>query len=342
MHRDVEVVRDVTSREVAVDVPQTPVTLGFAGDVTLNAGLAGRRPFRDVRPWFQGVSSAWVNLETAVAERDVGAAADKEFVFRSPPESVALLREAGIEGVSLANNHALDVGVAGLTRTMALLDAGGIRYAGAGLDRASAYRATRLVVDGRAVSVLGFYRMNCEYPWMALRDRAGIASAWPDREGDTVDAVRAARDAGDLVVVMVHWGNERVPCPERWQRELARRWVRAGASIVVGSHAHVLQGVERVGSAWVLYSTGNFAFSMARGETARTAFFEAHFEGGASTLRVRPATIVDGVPSPASAYDARMILRLLSRRSRALRFDDDGVARESTAPGECPWPSLGG
>ncbi|MFO0650976.1 MAG: CapA family protein [Polyangiales bacterium] len=334
---DVVVARDATAVR---DAPLAPITLGFAGDVTLDEALSARRPLRDVEPWFQGVSSAWVNLESPVAERGVGVAAVKDFVFLAPPEAVGILREAGVDGVSLANNHALDHGVDGLVRTMALLDAGGVRYAGAGADHDAAYRATRVEVEGRGVSVLGFYRMNCDYPWVALRTRAGIASAWRDREGDTVDAVTEAHRRGDLVVVMVHWGTELAPCPDRWQRALARRWIHAGASLVVGSHPHVLQGVERVGDAWVLYSTGNFAFAAARDESAKTAFFEARFEGAASSLRARPARIVDGVPAPVRGRDAREILATLSRRSRGLRFDDEGLAVASTAPGECVWAGL--
>jgi poly-gamma-glutamate capsule biosynthesis protein CapA/YwtB (metallophosphatase superfamily) len=73
------------------------------------------------------------------------------------------------------------------------------------------------------------------------------------------------------------------------QRALAGRWARAGASLVVGSHPHVLQGVERLHGAWVLYSTGNFAFPMAHGASAQTAFFEARFDGERRALRARCA-----------------------------------------------------
>lgn len=321
--------------------PRAPLTLGFAGDVAFTEGLAGRAPLDAVRPWFEGVSQAWVNLETVVSEPDVGDAAVKDFVFRSPPETLSLLRAAGVDGVSLANNHALDYGVEGLTRTLELCDAAGVLRAGAGLDHGAAYRPARAVIAGRSVAVFGFYRMNCEYPWVARRGRAGIASAWHLWEDETVEAVEGARRRGDLVVVMVHWGTERAPCPDRWQRALAGRWARAGASLVVGSHPHVLQGVERLHGAWVLYSTGNFAFPMAHGASAQTAFFEARFDGERRALRARPAVIDDdGRPSPASEAVRREVLATLSRRSHALRFNDAGEVEPSTASGECLWPRL--
>ncbi len=323
-----------------VVAPRPPLTLGFAGDVAFTEGLAARAPLDAVRPWFEGVSHAWVNLETVVAEPAVGDAAAKDFVFRSPPETLSLLRAAGVDGVSLANNHALDYGVAGLTRTMELCDAAGVLRAGAGPDHGAAYLPARAVIAGRAVAVFGFYRMNCEYPWVALRARAGIASAWRNWEDETVEAVEGARRRGDLVVVMVHWGTELAPCPDRWQRALASRWARAGASLVVGSHPHVLQGVERLHGAWVLYSTGNFAFPMAHGASAQTAFFEARFDGERRTLRARPAVIDDGRPSPAGDGVRGEILATLSRRSHALRFNDAGEVEASTASGECVWPRL--
>ncbi len=338
--------RDVPARIAArdagalVDVPLPPLVLGFAGDVALTEGLHARRPFEAVAPWLSTVSHTWVNLETVVSEPGVGDAAVKEFVFRSPPETVALLREAGVDGVSLANNHALDHGVEGLTRTMELVVDGGVLCAGAGHDHAAAYRPVRAVIEGRRVAVFGFYRMNCEYPWVARRARPGIASAWRLWEDETVEAVGDARRAGDLVVVMVHWGTELAPCPDRWQRALASRWARAGASLVVGSHPHVLQGVERLHGAWVLYSTGNFAFPMARADTARSAFFEARFDGRERSLRARPVLLDDGRPAPAGGSARREILAALSRRSHALRFDDEGLAVASSDAGECVWPHI--
>ncbi len=329
-----------TDAGATLDVPAGPIVLGFAGDVALIAGLAAQHPFAAVEPWIQGVSQAWLNLETVVSEPRVGVAAEKSFVFRSPPESVAVLRAAGFDGASLANNHALDYGVVGLTHTMALADDGGLLRAGAGLTHGDAHRPVRTVVGGHRVAVFGFYRMNGEYPWVPRTGQAGIASARPPWEDETVAAVGDARRAGDLVVVMVHWGTELAPCPSRPLRRLARRWVRAGASLVVGSHPHVLQGVERVGDAWILYSTGNFAFPSAHGEAARSAFFEASYDGRSVTLRARPVVIDDGAPLPPSARVGREVLAMLSRRSHALAFDEEGRATATTAPSECSWSSL--
>lgn len=321
----------------AVDAPPAPMVLGFAGDVALLGG--SRHALAAVAPWMQDATQTWVNLETVVAEQRVGVAQDKAFVFRSPPETVAVLRAAGVDGVALANNHSLDYGPAALARTMALVDEGGLQRAGAGLTTEAAYAPARSVVAGRRVAVLSVCRMNQDYPWAPRDGRAGIASARPAWEAQSVAAVAAARRDSDVVVVMVHWGTEITPCPTPEQRRLARRWVAAGASAVVGSHPHVLQGVERVGEAWVLYSTGNFAFPTGSGETSRSAFFELGF-GRSLTLRARPVVIEDAAPGPPSQRVRREVLGLLSRRSHDLAFDADGNATASHDRSECPWPSL--
>lgn len=335
-----DVARVEDARVDAVDAaPRGPLVLGFAGDVALTQDLSRRNPFRGVSHWFSEVSATWVNLETVVAEPGVGRAAIKPYVFLSPPETIGILREAGVDGVSLANNHLFDYGMPGLLRTMELTDQGGIPRTGAGLNRAEAYGARRVVIDGRRVAVLGFYHMNNDYPWGARDGVAGLASAWPDREDETVAAVEAARENSDAVVVMVHWGTELAPCPDRWQRLLARRWVRAGASMIIGSHPHVLQGVERVRNAWVLYSTGNFVFMIGTGLTGHSAFFEVT-AGAEPLLRARPVEIHRGVPLPASPSMSTQILNELSRRSRGWRFDGEGRVQPTTDSGRCPWATL--
>jgi poly-gamma-glutamate capsule biosynthesis protein CapA/YwtB (metallophosphatase superfamily) len=334
-HVDVAV-SDVVAAFVA---PTQSLVLGFAGDVVLTNGLARRDPFGAVAQWFEAVSATWVNLETVVAERGVGRAANKPYVFLSPPETMDVLRRAGVDGVSLANNHLFDYGLPGLLRTMQLADQAGLPRTGAGRDHAEAYSARRFQVAGRRVAVVGFYRMLQEYPWGARDGVAGLASAWGERENDSVAAVEAAREESDVVVVMVHWGREYAACPDPSQRRLARRWVRAGATMVIGSHPHVLQGVERIGDAWVLYSTGNFCtFTPNAGTADRSAFFEVT-AGSAANLRVRPIEIRRGVPTPAGSAAAQSILRELSRRSSGWIFDAEGRAHPSAEPGRCSWSS---
>jgi poly-gamma-glutamate capsule biosynthesis protein CapA/YwtB (metallophosphatase superfamily) len=325
----------------ASTVPPEPFTLAFAGDTALVDGLAGRDPFGDVADLLAAADLTFVNLETAVAEEDVGTPYPKDFTFRSPPETVGLLRDAGVDGVSLANNHSLDYGKAALDRTLELLDEGGLLHAGAGRTPDDAYAPLLVDVGGRTLGVVGFSHVPCDWSASDPEARPGVAWTCDPHVGRATAAVAAAAAAADVVVVMVHWGTERERCPDPYQHELARDWVEAGADLVVGGHHHVLQGIERIGDAWVVHGYGNFAFPTARGEGADSAVFEltVGVEPDDVGLRVHPVRISGGRPAPLEGAAAAAVLDTVARHSWAVGFDADGRAvDDAEASGSCPAP----
>ncbi len=315
---------------------RSPIVLGFAGDVSFTHGLDAQNPFGEVSELLAAPDYTAVNLETTVAEPDVGSPLDKTYVFKSPPASVQLLADAGVDAVSLANNHTLDYRREGLLRTIELLDGGGITNFGAGEDAAAAYRHRLVDVGDWKVGFVGFTHVECG--WVADDTTRWPEAAWacPGFEDRTIAAVAAADDVADLVVVMVHWGIQLDSCPQPYQRDLAAAWVAAGADLVVGSHPHVLQGVERIGDAWVVYSTGNFAFPSARGPSARSAFFTFEVGGDESgELTVTPIAISAGRPQPMEGDAARDLLSDLSRWSSGWSFDASGEPSPRREPGAC-------
>lgn len=319
--------------------PSRVRVLSFAGDVSLTHGIEHDRPFQHVRDWLRASDLAVGNLETTVGPDGVGAPASREFVFRSPPESVAMLADAGLGAVGLANNHALDFGPAGLVVTMRSLEAGSIAYAGASRASgdSSAWRATVLDVRGVRVALLSFERINTDWGWHPTPLRAGIASVHgAERELRAIEAIREAKSRSDVVVVLPHWGTELLPCPHVWQRQLARAWVEAGADLVLGSHPHVLQGIERVGPAWVAYSMGNFVFPSAHEQSADGALFEFTVGPDApTTLRLRPVVLIEGTPHPADATQFARVRRLIATRSWGAAVDAEGRVGEGRPGLEC-------
>lgn len=276
-----------------------------------------------------------VNLETTIAEAGIGTAYAKKYTFKSPPESIDLLIAAGIDGVALGNNHMLDFGQAGLFRTLELLDEAAVKRAGAGADKSEAYAPMVFEVAGRRVAVLSFSRILSQPSWAADTERPGIASAYDDWIPETVAAIERAEGEADLVVVMVHWGIELNYCPEPYQRDSAFAWVAAGADLIIGSHPHVLQGIERIDESWVVYSTGNFAFPSARSLSDDSAMFEFTFDETGTSVLARPVHIINGRPHPATEGQAEGILGLLSEHSFGFVFDEDGVAIPTDEPGKC-------
>ncbi len=298
------------------------VTLAFAGDVhfagtsqaAITEGLgSGAAPLRSA-------DLAVLNLETAITEAGE-AAPGKQFVFRAPPQALDAVRAAGVDAVSLANNHGMDYGVSGLEDTLAAAVARELPVLGAGRDAEAAWAPLRRTIRGVRVSVLAATDVlddELRELWTAGPGKPGMASA---KDGTAfADAVAAERGSADVLVAFVHWGAEKQVCPTPRQRELAQQLVDAGADLVVGSHAHVLQPMTSVptaaGRSVVAYGLGNFVFYGRTDQATRsgvlTVTATARPGGGPQGERsVQPrwtgARIVSGRPQRLSRAEAAAI-----------------------------------
>lgn len=206
-----------------------------------------------------------VNLECPFTAR--GEKLPKNFNFRARPELVAALSAGGVDLASLANNHLVDYGPEGLFDTINTLDTHGIAHFGAGRTLAEARAPAIVERKGVTLAFLGYFFLgdrNIEPAQVIATDaQPGVAGHFSDTaalkamlEAD----VRAARRRADHVIPFFHWGREGRGQPEPYQQELARAAIEAGASAVLGSHPHVLQGVEVYQGAPIAYSLGNFVF----------------------------------------------------------------------------------
>ncbi len=261
------------------------VTFAFGGDVNFE-GTPGTLLDEDPDAVLAEVAEAltadvtMVNLETAVTER--GTEVPKEFNFRAPATAFAALRSAGVDVVSLANNHGMDYGEEGLLDTLAAADdpATGLPLVGAGHDVAEAYEPFRVTLRGQRISVFGASRVidgHLIEPWTAAEDRPGLAIA--EDPSRLIEAVAAERARTDTLVVYLHWGRERETCPIADQPEVADALIDAGADVVVGSHAHVPLAGGLRGGAYVHYGLGNFVFGSAGGASAEAGILRLTMTG---------------------------------------------------------------
>lgn len=281
--------------------PRRPITIAFGGDVHFEGAV--RRHLLDdpttvfgaMAPVLRAADLAMVNLETAITEG--GTAEDKRYVFRAPATAFQALRAAGIDVATNANNHGMDYGQVGLADTLAAAEAARFPLIGSGRDEDASYAPYRARIGGWRVAVLGASQVIAPElikDWTAGPSHPGLASAY--RVDRLVRAVRQARRTSDTVVVYVHWGVERDSCPSDKQRTLTRQLVEAGADIVVGSHAHVVQGAGRLGDAYVAYGLGNFLFYS---RTATTAVLTLSVSGRRVVgVERTPAVIEDGWTTP--------------------------------------------
>lgn len=202
-----------------------------------------------------------VNLETSVTVAD--RPAPKGINYRMTPANAPCLTAAAFDGVSLANNHVLDWGRAGLLETLDTLAALGIRTAGAGrdLDEARAPATFELGGGGRVLLfALAARSSGVASDWGAARGRPGVnlVELTPEAAAEAGALIRQTRRAGDLVVVSIHWGpNWGWEVPPA-QREFARALIDAGASIVHGHSSHHAKGLELYRDGLILYGAGDF------------------------------------------------------------------------------------
>jgi poly-gamma-glutamate capsule biosynthesis protein CapA/YwtB (metallophosphatase superfamily) len=310
--------------------PGRPVTIAFGGDVhfegasrqALSGGLAA------ITPLLAGADLAMVNLETAITTAGTPAG-DKQYVFRAPPSAFNALARAGVDVVTMANNHGMDYGVPGLRDSLAAATAARFPVVGIGIDRDAALAAHIFRVRGQRVAFLGATQVldsDLAAAWTAGTNKPGLASA--KEEERLVQAVHEARTKADTVVVDLHWGQEQSSCPLARQQSLAQRLVDAGADVVVGSHAHVLLGGGYLGRAYVDYGLGNFVFYARSGPGSQSGVLSVTVQGR-SVLRTTwsPAVIRAGVPHPLTG-SAATAARAAWERLRACT----GLSAERTGP----------
>ena len=246
--------------------PDSPVTLAFGGDVHFEGRLTGLLTtdgLAALRPVLGGADVAVVNLETAITDR--GVEQPKIYHFRTTPQALVTLQNAGVDAVSMANNHAVDYGPDGLTDTLAAQASSPIRVVGIGPDAKRAFAPAVFDVRGTTVAVIASTQINdyTVHAYPATDAKPGIAGNLDNTR--LLAAVRAARAAYDVVVVYLHWGSDYTPCPDGAQTSTAAVLAKAGADVVVGGHAHRVQGAGWLGRTYVGYGLGNFVWLNTRG-----------------------------------------------------------------------------
>jgi poly-gamma-glutamate synthesis protein (capsule biosynthesis protein) len=254
-----------TSTAPSVTASPTPptITLAFGGDVHFmkRTDALLKNPATALGPAasiLNAADLAMVNLETPVTQR--GTAADKEYTFRARPAAFDAIKAAGIDVVTVANNHGMDYGQVGLADTLKYAADAGMPLVGAGSDASSAYAPYVTTIQGVRIAIVGLTEVDTyTSTWSATKTRPGLAYArTSDQLATAVAAIRAARAQADVVVVFVHWGEERSTCPTDLQRRTAKEFADAGATLIIGAHPHILEGAGWLGGTYVAYSIGNF------------------------------------------------------------------------------------
>lgn len=175
--------------------------------------------------------------------------------LKAHPKAVECIMVGGFDIVNLANNHIADYGSYAVNETIFLLQSNKIKYVGAGSSLSTAQKPLRVKCEGKLIVFLAFAE-NAGFNWAGEKN----AGAWPLDPAINIAQIKKARTGADIVVVMVHGGNEHNPVPSPRMVKTYRAFVDAGASVVIGTHPHVPQGYEIYHDTPVFYSLGNFVF----------------------------------------------------------------------------------
>ncbi len=215
----------------------------------------------------------FINLEAPVTDRQPVLA--KMFAFNAPRDSLVEMARAGFNLFALANNHMGDAGEAGIRDTefhlKDLARTRSIQWAGVGLQAEAVFFRP----PGRPQTVA----------FLALGNEANVPEFKPEAPEPVLAVVHEAAAKADIVLVSIHGGAEYQHVPDPEVVHSYRQLVDAGASVVLGHHPHVAQGVELYGQGLIFYSLGNYSLSS---KTVR------HHRTGAKLFALMPTMVFEG------------------------------------------------
>jgi poly-gamma-glutamate synthesis protein (capsule biosynthesis protein) len=290
------------------EVAAEPITLVFGGDVMLDRAIRNKSEalgytiFDDsLIETLSSADIAIVNLEGPVTDlpsvsTDAPYLAPESFSFTFEPASLSELVRAGIDIVSLGNNHIRDRGPEGVRQSALHLDAQSISHFGTPSSESS----LSTIIERNGIT-FGFIAYNQFIPTVS--------------DERFVELVRELASSTDFIVVFPHWGNEYETIPTAKQALLARSFIDAGADLIVGAHPHVIQSFETYNNRAVAYSLGNLIFDQWFNESVRAGALlrvtidpneRTYTTSAVCTYLNRDATTVRTECTPTVAADAQM------------------------------------
>ena len=299
------------------------------GDVCLARQMQGyvstygvHWPFANISSILKSADISLVNLECVLSTK--GTRIDKggrrPFYYRGHPQLVDVLVSAGINAVTVSNNHAMDFGADALLQQLKILDVSGLCYTGAGKTMLEALAPKYLVVGNLSVALIGieteesFVRATHASPGVNhAKGKMAILQ-------HMLTSIMQAREHADLIVVSPHWGANWSERPTSQQRELARQIIDLGADAILGHSAHILQGVEVYQGRPIVYDMGCLLFDRVQeNRMSLSAMFELDFSSvGFSRLVIRPVELESGRVTIPSASKSEEILKLIQMLSDEL------------------------
>lgn len=306
-----------------------PIRISFVGDIMMDGSIKSTLktkgslyPYTHIKEEIQQSDLAIANLETAVTTSTN--AFPKKYNFKADSDALSGLKEAGFDLVSLANNHTMDFGQAGLIETVASLRAYNIAFIGAGKNAEEAYRSHEVIIKGKIIKTLAFSRVLPDVAWKVQQDVPGIADGY--NLDHVLTIIGSEKQTADYLLVYMHWGKEKQKHPETFQREWAHKMIDFGADAVIGSHPHVLQGFEFYNGKAIAYSLGNFLFpDYVKGDSAQTGILHLTLTEENISMNFNPYYIKEDLIIPQSDLEKNNVWNELEKISYNITVDNGDI-----------------
>ena len=247
----------------------------------------------------------------------------KYYTFRGSPKRIPIYNEMGVDLVTLANNHVYDFGSVAFNDMLDALDKYKMPYIGAGHNINEASKPYYYVANGYKIGLVNASRAEKLLLTPGATDTSeGVFRCYDPEK--LISVIKDVKSKSDYVILLLHWGREDSHDLENVQIETSKQYIDAGADIIVGSHAHVLQGFEFYNSKFISYNLGDFIFNH---ETKDTGILEVSLDNeGKFKYKFIPCLEKDKYTKLLTDSEKTRVLNLMKSWSRGnINIDSDGI-----------------
>ena len=268
-------------KEITPKLESKEVTLSFIGDVSLaddwyimpKYDARGKKVYGILDEKIVNIMNnsdiMVANNEFTISNRG-SKLPNKYYTFRASPNRLSIYEEMGVNLVTLANNHIYDYGEVAFYDALDALEEYNIPYIGAGRNIEEAKEPFYYIVNGYKIGFVNATRAE-KYILTpeATNTTGGVLRCYDPTA--FLGVIEEAKKQSDFVIALVHWGKEDSSELEKVQLETAPKYIDAGADVIVGTHAHTLQGIDFYNNKAIAYNIGDFIFNH---ETKDTGIFQ--------------------------------------------------------------------
>ena len=249
----------------------------------------------------------------------------KLYSFRGKPERLSIYHEMGVDLVTLANNHVYDFGASAFEDLLTSLNDYHIPYIGAGKNLDEAMKPYYFVLNGYKFAFVNATRAekNILTPG-ATEDTSGVFRCYDPT--NLINLIKEVKQDSDYVVTLIHWGKEDSHELEDVQKETSKMYIDAGSDIIVGTHAHMLQGIEFYNNKPIIYNIGDFIFN---NEVKDTGIFQMKLSNdGTFDYYFIPALQKDEYTSLLKDKEKQRVIDDMNNWSINATIDSEGKIKE--------------